>query len=416
MTAPDAEGAPLAGSSRDPLASRERLASIDVLRGLVMIVMLLDHVRDMVHIDAHDLDPTDVHRTTAVLFFTRWVTHFCAPVFVLLAGVGARLQRAAGKSSAALSRFLLARGLWLILLELTAVRVGAFFSFDLHFLGFLQVIWVIGISMVLLAALVRLPSWAVTAFGLSLMALHNLLDGVGPVAPAPGTPTPLPVILWMLLHRFGPMFFGGGRMAFLFYPIVPWVGVMAAGYGLGRVYDWPAARRQRFLIAVGVVAIVGFVALRLAGIYGDPAPFVRQATPGRSLLAFLAVSKYPPSLEYLLMTLGPALLALAGLERVRRPARLLRALDTLGRVPLFYYLLQWPYAHLAALILGAATGQSLVHLFRSPPDAFRMAHGFGFRLPVVYATWLVGAFLLYWPCRAYARAKRKYRKWWMSYL
>jgi len=156
--------------------------------------------------------------------------------------------------------------------------------------------------------------------------------------------------------------------------------------------------------------------LRASGVYGDPSPFVRQPTALWTVMSFINVSKYPPSLDYLLITLGPALIALAWLERLARPARLLNGLATLGRVPLFYYLLQWPYAHLAALVLGAATGQSLVHLFRSPPDAFRLAHDFGFGLPVVYLVWLAGIPILYWPCRAYAAAKRHYRKWWMSYL
>ena len=406
----------MASTQVGPAARRDRIIAIDVMRGLVMIVMLLDHVRDMVHSEAHHFSPTDLTKTTTVLFFTRWVTHFCASVFVLLAGVGTQRQLAAGMSLPVLSRFLLTRGLWLIFLELTAVRLGAFFSLDPHFIGFFQVIWVIGASMVLMAGLVRLPPTVITVFGLSMIALHNLLDGVGPAAVAPGVATPPGVVLWMLLHRFGPIFTSGGRMAFLIYPIVPWVGVMATGFGLGRVYDWDATRRRRVLTRLGLGALVAFVALRLVGIYGDPSPFVRQPTRLGSFLAFINVSKYPPSLDYLLVTLGPALFALGALEGVSRPGRLLEALATLGRVPLFYYLLQWPYANLAALVLGAATGQSLVHLFRSPPEAFELAKNFGFGLPVVYLVWLVGIPILYLPCRAYAAAKRKYRKWWMSYL
>lgn len=397
-------------------ARRDRIIAIDVMRGLVMIVMLLDHVRDMVHNQAHAFSPTDLAHTRPTLFFTRFVTHFCASVFVLLAGVGAQRQLAAGMSRAALSRFLLTRGLWLIFLELTAVRLGAFFSMDPHFIGFFQVIWVIGASMALMAALIHLPPAVVTAFGVSMIAFHNLLDGVGPAPVADGVVTPLPVVLWMMLHRFGLILTSGGRVAFLIYPIIPWVGVMAAGFGLGRVYDWEPERRRRFLLRLGAGAVLTFVVLRGLGFYGDPSPFVRQPTALGNLMSFINVSKYPPSLDYLLITLGPALMALAGMERLTRPARLLNALATLGRVPLFYYLLQWPYAHLAALVLGAATGQSVVHLFRSPPDAFRLAHDFGFGLPVVYLVWLAGIPILYWPCRAYAAAKRQYRKWWMSYL
>lgn len=398
-----------------PTPRRERVASIDVMRGLVMVLMLLDHVRDMVHVHAHDFSPTDPQKTTLVLFFTRWITHYCAPTFVLLAGVGARMQAAAGMPPAALSRFLATRGLWLVVLELTVVRAGAFFSFDPRFLGLLQVIWAIGVSMVLLAALVRLPVAAVTTIGLAMCALHNLLDHVGPAPVPEGAPTPWPVLLWMLLHRFGPAFTSDGRMLFVIYPIVPWVGLMAAGYGMGGIYAWEAERRRRFLIRAGGAAIALFVLLRATGWYGDPRPVTHQPTAARAVMAFLDVTKYPPSLDYLLMTCGPALLALAALERARG-ARWAAPLETLGRVPLFYYLLQWPYAHLAGLLLGALAGQSVAHLFRSPPDAFRFAHGFGFGLPVVYLAWAAGVALLYFPCRAYGRAKRRYRKWWMSYL
>ena len=403
------------------VARRERVAAIDIMRGAVMVLMLLDHVRDMVHVQAHDFSPTDPDRTSLALFFTRWVTHFCAPIFVLLAGVGIRMQAAAGMPPATLSRFLVTRGLWLVFLEFTAVRAGVFFSFDPHFLGFMQVIWVIGVSMVLLAALVRLPAPVVTAIGLGICVLHNLLDHVGPAPVAAGTATPWPVVLWMILHRFGQAFTSDGRMAFIVYPIIPWVGLMAAGYGLGAVFGWEAARRRRFLLRAGAAAVVAFVILRALGKwggYGDPSPATPQPTAARALMSFLNVTKYPPSLDYLLMTCGPALLMLAVLEAAERTraARWLAPLETLGRVPLFYYLLQWPYAHLAGLLLGALTGQSLTHFFRSPPDAFRLAHGFGFSLPVVYLVWVAGVLLLYLPCRAYARAKRRYRKWWMSYL
>lgn len=400
------------------VARRERVASIDVMRGLVMVLMLLDHVRDMVHVQAHDFSPTDPDKTSLVLFFTRWITHFCAPIFVLLAGVGIRMQAAAGMAPGALSRFLVTRGLWLVVLEFTVVRGGVFFSFDPHFLGFMQVIWAIGVSMVLLAALVRLPAPAVTVIGLAICALHNLLDHVGPAPVPAGMATPWPVVLWMIVHRFGQAFTSDGRMAFIVYPIVPWVGLMAAGYGLGEVFGWEATRRRRFLRRAGWAAIVAFVSLRALGkwgFYGDPSPAVPQPTVARALMSFLNVTKYPPSLDYLLVTCGPALVALAALERLR-DVRWLSPLETLGRVPLFYYLLQWPYAHLAGLLLGALTGQSLAHFFLSPPDAFRLAHGFGFGLPVVYLVWAAGVVLLYFPCRAYARAKRQYRQWWMSYL
>lgn len=395
---------------------RARITSIDVMRGLVMVVMLLDHVRDMVHLDSHAISPTDLDRTTPVLFFTRWVTHFCAPVFVLLAGVGAQRQADAGMPRTTLARFLFSRGLWLVFLELTAVRLGAFFSLDPHFVGFFQVIWVIGVSMIVLAGLQFLPIPAVAAFGLTLIVFHNFLDGRGPAAPPVGTPTPLGVALWMFLHRSGPLFLPGERLGFVMYPLVPWVGVMAAGYALGAIYRWEPSRRRRFLLRLGLGAMVAFMALRAAGLYGDPSPRLPQPTTMRAVLAFLNTTKYPPSLEYLLMTLGPALVSLALLERASPPGRLSRALEAFGRVPLFYYLLQWPYAHLAALVLGVAAGQAVDHLFRSPPDMFQMANGRGFGLATVYAVWLVGIALLYPLCHAYDRKKRGPKKWWMSYL
>src|SRR3569623_551126 len=254
---------------------RERVASIDVMRGAVMVLMLLDHVRDMVHVQAHDFSPTDPVRTTLVLFFTRWITLFCAPIFVLLAGVGIRMQAAAGMPRAALSRFLISRGLWRVALEFTLVRGGVFFSFDLRFLGFLQVIWAFGVSMVLLAALVHLPARAVTIIGLAICCLHNLLDHVGPAPVPAGMATPWPVVLWMIVHRFGQAFTGDGRMAFIVYPIVPWVGLMAAGYGLGEVFGWEAERRRRFLRRAGWAAIEAIENLRAhgrRGFCGHPGP------------------------------------------------------------------------------------------------------------------------------------------------
>ena len=398
------------------IPGRTRITSIDVMRGLVMVVMLLDHVRDMVHLDSHAFSPTDLDHTTPILFFTRWVTHFCAPVFVLLAGVGAQRQADTGMSRGTLARFLVSRGLWLIFLELTAVRLGAFFDFDLHTIGLFQVIWAIGASMILLAPLVYLPLPALATFGLGMIALHNLLDGVGPATPTYGSPTPIGVVVWMFLHRAGPIFFPGGQFAYVMYPLIPWVGVMAAGFALGAVYRWEVARRRRFLILLGAGASAAFIVLRTVGVYGDPSPFTAQPTAMRALMSFLNTTKYPPSLEYLLMTLGPAMMGLALLERTAALGRVSGALETLGRVPLFYYLLQWPFAHLCGLVLGLLAGQPVTHLFRSPPDAFRLAYGRGFSLATVYACWVLGILVLYPLCRAYGRKKREQKKWWMSYL
>src|SRR6266508_3128659 len=229
------------GVQQEPLRPpRARIDSIDLLRGIVMVIMMLDHTRDFIHSGALLFDPLDLSKTTVWLFLTRWITHFCAPVFVFLAGTGAYLQFARGKSKRQLSRFLITRGLWLIVLELTLVRLGATFSFDYRFLAFLQVIWVIGISMIILAALIHLPLKFVAAFGLLMIALHNLLDRFQ-VQPWQGPGTPIPSVggkLWMLLHQQGGYPIAGWPSPFVFvvYPLIPWIGVMAAGYAFGALY------------------------------------------------------------------------------------------------------------------------------------------------------------------------------------
>src|SRR5689334_2783325 len=236
--------------------TRSRIDSIDLLRGVVMVLMMLDHTRDFIHNAAFAFDPTDLSRTNVALFLTRWITHFCAPVFVFLAGTGAYLQLARGKSKSELSRFLVTRGIWLIVLEVTLVRLGVTFSFDVRMLGFLQVIWVIGVSMIVLGALIYLPVKVVGAFGLAMIALHNLLDGFrvtgwrGPDTPVPGPGAKL----WMLLHQaFEPFPIVGfpSPVVIVIYPLVPWIGVMAAGYAFGRLYELDAQRRRRLLLLIG---------------------------------------------------------------------------------------------------------------------------------------------------------------------
>ena len=251
--------------SPSPVAAapaRARLESIDLVRGAVMVIMVLDHTRDYVHNVAFTFDPTDLTQTTTLLFLTRWVTHFCAPTFVFLAGVAAYLQRARGATTAELSRFLLTRGLWLVVLEFTVVRVGTWFNLDYGFLGVMQVIWAIGVSMVVLAGLVHLPIAAIASFGVAMIALHNLFDGIhvqswqGPGSPVPGAAARL----WMILHQgneFFPLFTWPGPVVFLIYPLVPWIGVMAAGYAFGRVYDLDAAQRRRALALTGAALVVG---------------------------------------------------------------------------------------------------------------------------------------------------------------
>jgi uncharacterized membrane protein len=407
VTAPSTE-------SRVAAPARARLESIDLIRGGVMVVMVLDHSRDFVHNVAFKFDPTDLTQTTTLLFLTRWITHFCAPTFVFLAGVSACLQRARGATTGELSRFLFTRGLWLVVLEFTAVRVGTWFNLDYAFLGVMQVIWALGVSMVVLAGLVHLPVTAIATFGVGMIALHNLLDGIhvqgwqGPGSPVPGAAARL----WMILHQgneFFPLFTWPGPVVLLIYPLVPWIGVMAAGYAFGRVYDLEAPRRRRVLLQTGSALVVAFVVMRGLNIYGDPAPWRVQPSAVFTLLSFVNTTKYPPSLLFLLMTLGPMLLALAWLEPRRTTNRAARALVTFGRVPLFFYLLQWPLAHAAAIAVSLFAGKDVGYYFTSPPAFFTdLPPNAGFELGMVYLCWAAVVVVLYFLCRWYADVKRRY--------
>jgi uncharacterized membrane protein len=368
-----------------------------------MAVMVLDHVRDF-FTDAR-FDPTDLDETGPALFFTRWISHFCAPVFVFLAGTSAYLYGARGRTRGELARFLVVRGLWLILLELTAVRLGTAFTLDLA-RGWVQVIWAIGCSMIALSGLVFLPSWAVAVFGLAMIAGHNLLDGVRPEDLGRWGP------LWVVLHQPGRVQLGPGISYFALYPMVPWIGVMAAGFAFGPILGLEPSRRRRVLLMLGTGLTSAFVLLRWANMYGDPQPWAAQQTPLFTLLSFLNCEKYPPSLLYLLMTLGPAIAALGLFDRGLGPVG--RPLRTIGRVPLFFYLLQWPVAHLMAIAVAMIVGQPWRWLLRSGP--FGGPEGYGHGLPFVYIMWVVALLILYPPCAWFADLKRRRRDAWLSYF
>jgi uncharacterized membrane protein len=405
-----------------PAPVRARLQSIDAVRGAVMVLMALDHTRDYVHNVAFRFDPTDLTQTTTLLFLTRWITHFCAPAFVFLAGVAAYLQRARGATTAELSRFLFTRGLWLVVLEFTVVRTGTWFNLDYSFLGVMQVIWVIGVSMVVLAALVHLPFGVIASFGVGMIVLHNLLDGIRVQGwQGPGSPVPdAAARLWMILHQgneFFPLFTWPGPVVFLIYPLVPWIGVMAAGYAFGRIYDLEAPRRRRILALTGTALVMAFVGIRAINIYGDPAPWQRQPTALFTLLSFVNTTKYPPSLLFLLMTLGPMLLVLAWLEPKRMENRAARALVTFGRVPLFFYLLQWPLAHALAIGVSLLAGKDIAYHFMSPPAFFTAAPpDSGFELSIVYVCWAVVVAVLYLLCSWFADVKRRHPQSLLRYL
>jgi uncharacterized membrane protein len=377
--------------------ARLRLASIDVLRGFVIALMALDHVRDYFG-NAH-FDALDLSQTTGPLFLTRWVTHFCAPTFIFLAGISARLA-AQRMTPAQLSRFLFTRGVWMVVLEITVVNFA--WTFNLHYQTgfFLQVIWAIGVSMIVLAALVHLPMRALAVFSIVVIFGHNLLDGITPDRFGAWAP------LWSVLHVRGPI-----PVGFLSYPLIPWFAVMAFGYVAGSVFLVDAQQRRRRLLQAGFGALALFVVLRFTNVYGDAIPWSVQDTWFRTVLSFVNVSKYPPSLLYLLVTLGTASLLLAAFESARgRCAEILR---TFGRVPLFVYVLHIVLAHLVAGVIAIAMGfgpSVLTNPFPLLPKTW------GFDLPLVYVAWLAVLAALYPACKWYAAVKRRRTDWWLSYL
>jgi uncharacterized membrane protein len=410
------------GGDAQFVRSFQRIDSIDLLRGIVMVIMMLDHTRDFVHNATFQFAAEDLTRTNVALFFTRWITHFCAPTFVFLAGTGAFLQKARGKSKRELSRFLVTRGLWLIVLEFTAVRLGVTFNLNYSFFGVMQVIWVIGVSMITLAGLIYLPTIVVGAFGVSMIALHNRLD-VFRVDGWRGPATPVPSFrakLWMILHQpfeaFPILWFFPSPVVAVFYPLIPWVGVMAAGYCFGAIYELTARRRRLLLVSIGVGAIILFIVIRAINIYGDPSPWSTQKDLLFTVLSFINTTKYPPSLAYLLMTLGPMLVSLAVFETTSaQRGRIGKFFITFGRVPLFFYLLQWPTAHLISVTLHFAFGKPVGWLFQNLGPGARFP-GVGFNLVVVYLSWFAGIAILYPLCKWFAAVKARRRDWWLSYL
>jgi uncharacterized membrane protein len=382
-------------------AAARRLMAVDLLRGLVMILMALDHTRDF--FGASGMSPRDVY--DPALFLTRWVTHFCAPVFIFLAGMSAWLYGAGGRSTAELSRFLLTRGFWLIVLEFTVVRVGWTFSLEPTFL-IAQVIWAIGVSMVALAALVHLPRWAIAAIALALIAGHNVLDGIE-AASFGAAPW-----VWNLLHEPALLELGQSVSLFAVYPLIPWIGVMAAGYCVGPVFALDHAARRRWLLGLGIGITSGFVLLRASNLYGDPAPWAVEETWSATVLSFLNCEKYPPSLLYLMMTLGPALILLVAFERAAGPVA--RRVTVFGSVPLFYYVLHLFLIHGLALVFAQlTTGETAWLLGASPPEKPAQ---YGVGLPGVYLVTLLVVMTLYPLCRWFAAVKASGRGWWWSYL
>ena len=370
-----------------------------------MIIMALDHTRDFFGIPGQS--PTDLGNATAALFLTRWITYFCAPVFFLLTGTGAYLSLRR-KTPRELSWFLLTRGLWLIFLEVVLLRCFAYqFNADYR-VTMLLVLWALGWAMITLAALVRLrlPASVVTAFGVLLIAGHNLFDAVRSANP-----------LWSILHAPGFVLNTPEHVVFVAYPLIPWIGVTAVGYGLGQVYAWGTDRRRALLLRLGLALTVAFLVIRGLNIYGDPSRWMRQKTAAFTVLSFLNTTKYPPSLLFLLMTLGPALVLLAAVDR--RTPRILQPALVIGKVPLFYYLLHFALIHLLAVATCYVRYGSAHWMFESPDLAhypFTPPPGWGYSLPVVYLVWAFVVVAMYPLCRWFAALKQRRSDAWLSYL
>lgn len=394
-----------------PLAvSRERVYSIDVLRGLVMIIMALDHVRDFFHAPALTQDPLDPQTSWPALYFTRWITHFCAPIFVFLSGMSVQLMNGR-KTKAEISRFLFTRGLWLILVEVTIVSFGITFNPFMN-LAILQVIWAIGVSFLALALLVFLPWQAVLGLGLLITFGHNVLNSWE------SQPGFKPGAFWEFAHftqyTFYPVFPGHGVI--VFYPFLPWIGIMLMGYGIGRVFlpDVSAAKRKQVLITSGLAMVGIFFVLRAVNQYGDPRSWQAFPTLQQTIFSFMNVAKYPPSLMYTCITIGPGLLMLAAFEHAR--GRFAQVCRVYGSVPFFYYIIHFYTIHLLCMILFFIHGYGAEDIVNPQAPFLFRPNDFGYPLAVVYLIWIAIVALLYKPCKWYGEYKRTHRNWWLSYL
>jgi uncharacterized membrane protein len=394
-------------------APAARIASVDLLRGLVMVIMALDHTRE--YFTNITFPPEDLAHTFGALFITRFVTHFCAPVFFLLAGTGAFLAASRGKPVREVCRFFWTRGLWLVFLEPTVVGFG--WTFFMPF-GLAGVIWELGWSMVAMAVIVRLPIRWIAALGVVMIAGHNLLDGISPDSLGKFS------WLWMALHSPGMYWIKEpNRYLFFMYPLIPWVGVMASGYAMGALLQRPD--RQKLILRIGIALTLAFFILRGINLYGNGTaglspsvgPWSVQPSLTLTVISFFNTLKYPPSLDYLLMTLGPALIALAWLDGTKAERGLGRVLLVFGRVPMFYYVLHIYLIHLMAIVAAWILHQPVAWLWHWDFILQPIPAGYGHGLPFIYLMWITALLILYVPCRWYVEFKRQHREWrWLSYV
>ncbi|SDS71783.1 Uncharacterized membrane protein [Formosa sp. Hel1_31_208] len=389
-----------------------RIESIDVLRGLVMVIMALDHVRDYTNTGYLFINPTNMDSTTPALFFTRWITHFCAPVFVFLAGTSAFLFGSKQPTKKNLSKFLFTRGLWLIFIELTVVNFAWTFDIGLG-VHIFQVIWAIGICMMFLAALIYLHKTLLLVLGFIILIGHNLLDGITVQGNDPLS------LLWYFTHQQGSVAFNNGEsLLFIAYPFLPWLGIMVLGYCFGHFYQkgFDIKIRKKWLLYMGLGAIALFISIRFINIYGNLTPWSEQKDGAHTLISFLNTTKYPPSLLYTLMTLGPAMLFLYIIESVKN--WFTNILVVIGRVPFFYYIIHLYVIHLFGLIGLTLLGENWKELVLTPQRFMsKYLATKGYDLWVTYLIWFITIVLLYPLCKMYMKYKANNKdKWWLSYL
>jgi len=389
---------------------KKRITSVDLLRGAIMIIMALDHTREFFHSAALTGNPLDLNTTTPILFFTRWITHLCAPVFVFLSGTSAYLQ-SARKSKKDLSLFLITRGLWLIIAEVTVVNL--IFSFDISFSAVaLEVIWAIGISMVILGLVIWLPFEIILIIGLLIVLGHNTLDFYERDQTAPLSAG------YNLIHRVGFHSLWGKLQLLILYPFLPWTGLMMLGYCLGKVLrNDNAVYRKRFLVIAGISAIALFIILRFINVYGDPSRWSVQGNGFYTFLSFINTTKYPPSLFFISMTIGPALLLMAWWDDIQN--RFTKIVSVYGRVPFFYFLMHFFLIHLFSTIAFFMRGHSFAEdaADLSTPFIKFIKAGEGVQLRYVYLIWLSIVIIMYPLCKWYDKYKTNHKeKKWLSYL
>ena len=388
---------------------KNRIESIDFLRGLVMTIMALDHVRDYFFFGSFTSNPSDLATTTPLLFYTRIITHYCAPVFILLTGTSAYLY-GAKKNKRDLSKFLFTRGIWLIFLELVVNNFVWYFD-PSYSLIVLQVIWAIGFGMLFLSGIIYLSNKIICMIGLAIICFHNLFD----VFVFEGQS--LDSIIWYFLHQQAIIEISDHTSLIFGYPIIPWIGLMAIGYILGSLFtDYQAKERAALLMKYGLYAIGAFLILRLTNFYGEPNPFSLQNSITYSIMSFFNTTKYPPSLLYILMTIGPSLLLLSVIEKYKN--KVTDFFIVFGRVPLFYYFIHILIIHMLAIILLVLTNKDYSIMFNMTPylPGQNQLVEYGYPLWVVYVVWFIVILILYPLCYKYMKYKSNSKKWWLSYL